>query len=133
MTQSERSVSSSFNELSSNKPIPSLDDTLRSLRLVLEQLVAANKSWEVDPRRHFYKMFNREADEEAGRSVLRSGLGIHHRYSTRTATGLQRDELHRPDDVAERHLRDPKPIRYSCGTGFKGICGSGSVVGYTLQ
>jgi len=63
MTQSERSVSPSFNKLSSNKPIPSLDDTLRSLRLLLEQLVAANKSSEVDPRRHFYKMFNREADE----------------------------------------------------------------------
>jgi len=63
MTQSERSVSSSFNELGSNKRIPSLDDTLRSLRLVLEQLVATTKSSEVDPRRHFYKIFNREADE----------------------------------------------------------------------
>ena len=49
-----------------------------------------------------------QVGEEAGRSVLRGGVGIHHRYSTGIATGLQRDELHRPDDVAERHLRDPK-------------------------
>jgi len=68
-----------------------------------------------------------QVGEEAGRSVLRGGVGIHHRYSTGIATGLQRDELHRPDDVAERHLRDPKSIRYSGGTGSKGICGSGSV------
>jgi len=64
MSQSERSVSSSFRECSSHKRVSSLNDTLRSLHLVLEQLVAANKSSsEVDPRRHFYKMFNREADE----------------------------------------------------------------------
>jgi len=60
MTESERFVSLPFSELR-HKRLSSLDDTLRSLRLVLEQLTGANK--EVDPRRHFYKMFNREADE----------------------------------------------------------------------
>jgi len=29
----------------------------------LEQLAATKKSPEVDPRRHFYKTFNQEADE----------------------------------------------------------------------
>jgi len=62
MTESERFVSLSlFNELTAHKRISSLDDTLRSLRHVLEQLTATNK--EADPRRNFYKMFNREADE----------------------------------------------------------------------
>ena len=63
MTKSERSVSPPFSRLSSNEPVFSLDDTLRSLRLVLEQLAAANKPSEMDHRRLFYKMFNREADE----------------------------------------------------------------------
>ena len=40
-----------------------LDETLRAIHLVLQQLAAANKPTEEDPRRHFYKMFNREADE----------------------------------------------------------------------
>ncbi|KAF9782708.1 hypothetical protein BJ322DRAFT_1072149 [Thelephora terrestris] len=40
-----------------------LDETLRALHLTLERLAAANNPPEVDPRRHFYKMFNREADE----------------------------------------------------------------------
>ncbi|KAF9782694.1 hypothetical protein BJ322DRAFT_1142987, partial [Thelephora terrestris] len=40
-----------------------LDETLHALRLTLERLAAANDPPEVDPRRHFYKMFNREADE----------------------------------------------------------------------
>lgn len=29
----------------------------------LEKLAATNKPPEVDPRRHFYRLFNREADE----------------------------------------------------------------------
>lgn len=43
--------------------ISRLNETLRALHLVLERLAAAHKPPEVDPRRHFYKMFNREADE----------------------------------------------------------------------
>jgi len=64
MPEGERSVSlpPSSKRGGSNR-IPRLDGTLRDLRVVLEQLTAANKSSEVDPRRHFYKMFNREADE----------------------------------------------------------------------
>lgn len=63
MTESDRSVLSLFSEFSGRKRVPSLDDTLLSLRLVLEQLAVANKASEVVPRRHFYKLFNREADE----------------------------------------------------------------------
>ena len=33
------------------------------LRIAVEQLLASNKPPEVDPRRHFYKVFNQEADE----------------------------------------------------------------------
>ncbi|KAF9649334.1 hypothetical protein BDM02DRAFT_1867150 [Thelephora ganbajun] len=40
-----------------------LDDTLRALCLALEKLAATKKPSEVDPRRHFYNMFNREADD----------------------------------------------------------------------
>ena len=40
-----------------------LDDTLNALRIAVEQLLASNKPPKVDPRRHFYKVFNREADE----------------------------------------------------------------------
>jgi len=62
MTESERFVSFPLpSKLRAHKRVSSLDDTLRSLRHVLEQLTAAKK--EADPRRHFYKMFNREADE----------------------------------------------------------------------
>jgi len=40
-----------------------LDDTLNKLCIAVEKLSASNKSPEVDPRRHFYKIFNQEADE----------------------------------------------------------------------
>lgn len=64
MPEGERSVSlPSSSECGGSKSVPRLDETLRDLRVVLEQLAAANKPSEMDPRRHFYKMFNREADE----------------------------------------------------------------------
>jgi hypothetical protein len=40
-----------------------LHDAIRALRVAIEQLSPPNKPPEVDPRRHFYKVFNREADE----------------------------------------------------------------------
>jgi len=40
-----------------------LRDAIQALRVAIEQLLPLNKPPEVDPRRHFYKMFNREADE----------------------------------------------------------------------
>ena len=43
--------------------VPRLDDTLNTLRIAVEQLLTSNKPAEVDPRRHFYKVFNQEADE----------------------------------------------------------------------
>ena len=64
MTENERSAPfSSSGEHGGSNRASRLNDTLCGLRVVLEQLATANKSPEADPRRHFYKMFNREADE----------------------------------------------------------------------
>lgn len=64
MKNDDKSVLSIFCETGSHNRISSsLNETLRALHLVLERLAAANKPPEVDPRKHFYKMFNREADE----------------------------------------------------------------------
>lgn len=40
-----------------------LDETLDILRIAVERLLASGEPPEVDPRRHFYKMFSQEADE----------------------------------------------------------------------
>lgn len=63
MSESDRSVSLKSNKSSVHNRTPRLEETLRALRLTLERLAATNNPPEVDPRRHFYKMFNREADE----------------------------------------------------------------------
>jgi len=63
MPENEKYVSLSFGELGANDHASRLDDTLNTLRQVLEKLMASNKPVEVDSRRHFYDMFNREADE----------------------------------------------------------------------
>lgn len=41
----------------------SLHQILDALRLLVGELSASKKTPEVDPRRHFYQTFNREADE----------------------------------------------------------------------
>ena len=63
MTESDRSVSLTSGKCSRHNRAPRLEETLRAIHLTLERLAAANNPPEVDPRRHFYKMFNREADE----------------------------------------------------------------------
>lgn len=60
---SDKSVLSSFSALGVINHTPRLEDTLNTLRIVVERLLASNKPTEVDPRRHFYRVFNREADE----------------------------------------------------------------------
>ena len=56
-------MASLFSEPGADNHVARLEDTLNALRKVLEQLSASNKPAEVDSRRHFYNMFNREADE----------------------------------------------------------------------
>ena len=63
MPDNEKFVPLLFSELRAHNRASRLDGTLNALRLVLEQLLASNKPAEVDPRRHFYDTFNREADE----------------------------------------------------------------------
>ena len=63
MSENEKSASPSFKGFGSDIHSSRLNETLNALRLVLQQLAAANKPAEVDSRRHFYNMFNREADE----------------------------------------------------------------------
>jgi len=65
MAANERSVIERNDKpLSSHFALASLYDAINSLRLAVEQLAGPpSKPREVDPRRHFYKMFNQEADE----------------------------------------------------------------------
>jgi len=66
MPASDKSVSPSFITLQLINSILRLDDTLDRLRIAVEKLLASNKPTkppEMDTRRHFYKMFNQEADE----------------------------------------------------------------------
>jgi len=63
MPTRDKSVPSSLSALGVINPIPRLDDTLDTLLIGVERLLASNKPTEVDPRRHFYNAFNREADE----------------------------------------------------------------------
>ena len=63
MEENEESVSPLYSEPGVDNRVSRLDDTLNALRKVLEQILASNKPAEVNPRRHFYNMFNREADE----------------------------------------------------------------------
>ena len=63
MSDNERFIPSSFNTFYVINHTPSLDDTLKALRIAVEQLLTSNKPPEMDLRRHFYKTFNQEADE----------------------------------------------------------------------
>ena len=66
MSDDEKSVSPSFVTLGVIDQTPRLNNTLNMLRTVVERvekLLVPNKQPEVDPRLHFYKMFNQEADE----------------------------------------------------------------------
>jgi len=63
MPDNERFIPWSFGILYVINHTHSLDNTLKALRIAVEQLLISNKPPEVDPRRHFYKTFNQEADE----------------------------------------------------------------------
>ena len=63
MSEPEKSVLSQGGRTMSSNKWCRLGQVLDALRLLVEQLSASNKTPEVDPRQHFYQMFNREADE----------------------------------------------------------------------
>jgi hypothetical protein len=61
MAENDRSVSLIPSNLRGCDHASRLDGTLRALNLVLERLAAANEG-DVDPRKHFYETFGREAN-----------------------------------------------------------------------